>query len=136
MHHADFQTELGHGSNVRGLQTTATYDKTTQEFILHSPTLRAIKWWPGGLGKTATHCAIYAQLIIDGREYGFHVFFLQLRDENHNPLPGIELGEIGPKVGDNHTETGSVLPEINYVWGASGCWYSCVGFCVCLHAIM
>ena len=122
MHHADFQTELGHGSNVRGLQTTATYDKTTQEFILHSPTLRAIKWWPGGLGKTATHCAIYAQLIIDGREYGFHVFFLQLRDENHNPLPGIELGEIGPKVGDNHTETGSVLPEINYVWGASGCW--------------
>ena len=34
------QTEIGHGSNVRGLQTTATYDKGAQQFILHSPTLK------------------------------------------------------------------------------------------------
>ncbi len=32
----------------------------------------------------------------------------QLRDENHQPLPGIELGEVGPKLGDNCTETGIV----------------------------
>lgn len=41
------QTELGHGTFVRGLETTATYDKATQEFILHSPTLTATKFWPG-----------------------------------------------------------------------------------------
>jgi acyl-CoA oxidase len=41
------QTELGHGSNVQGLETTATYDKTTQEFIIHSPSLTASKWWIG-----------------------------------------------------------------------------------------
>ncbi|KAG6460357.1 hypothetical protein O3G_MSEX011937 [Manduca sexta] len=42
------QTELGHGTFVRGLETTATYDPKTKEFILNSPTLTAYKWWPGG----------------------------------------------------------------------------------------
>jgi alkylation response protein AidB-like acyl-CoA dehydrogenase len=42
------QTELGHGSNVRGLETTATFDVDTQEFEIHSPTLTSLKWWPTG----------------------------------------------------------------------------------------
>lgn len=70
------------------------------------PTLRAIKWWPGGLGKTSQFSLVYANLIIDGTEYGFHCFMTQLRDENHCPMPGVEVGEVGPKIGDNGTETG------------------------------
>jgi acyl-CoA oxidase len=54
------QTELGHGSNVRGLETTAIYDKQTDEFIIHSPTLTSRKWWPGALGKSSTHACVYA----------------------------------------------------------------------------
>lgn len=42
------QTELGHGTFVRGLEATATYDSNTQEFVLNSPTLSSYKWWPGG----------------------------------------------------------------------------------------
>ncbi|KPJ09431.1 putative peroxisomal acyl-coenzyme A oxidase 1 [Papilio machaon] len=42
------QTELGHGTFIRGLETTATYDPATEEFILHSPTLTSTKWWAGG----------------------------------------------------------------------------------------
>lgn len=42
------QTELGHGTFIRGLETTATYDARTVEFVLNSPTLTAYKWWPGG----------------------------------------------------------------------------------------
>jgi hypothetical protein len=43
------QTELGHGSNVRGLETTATFDPATDEFEIHSPTLTSLKWWPTGM---------------------------------------------------------------------------------------
>lgn len=54
----------------------------------------------------ATHALVYAQLIIDGKEYGVHAFLVQIRDENHRPLPGIELGDLGPKLGDNCNDTG------------------------------
>jgi acyl-CoA oxidase len=40
------------------------------------------------------------------KEKGFHVFLVQLRDENHLPMQGVEVGEVGPKIGDNGTETG------------------------------
>ena len=42
------QTELGHGTNLRGIQTRADYDAKTEEFILNTPCLQAYKWWPGG----------------------------------------------------------------------------------------
>lgn len=103
------QTELGHGSNVRGLTTTAIFDKETDEFVLNTPTLRSIKWWPGALGKAATHCTLYAQLIIDNKEYGLAVFMLQLRDENFLPLKGVRLGDLGMKVGDNANDTGFLI---------------------------
>lgn len=32
------QTELGHGSDIVALETTATLDKETDEFVINSPT--------------------------------------------------------------------------------------------------
>ncbi|KAJ0391967.1 hypothetical protein P43SY_007526 [Pythium insidiosum] len=101
------QTELGHGSNVQGIETTATYDKQTQEFVIHSPTLTSRKWWPGGLGKTATHAIVHARLFIDGKDHGVQAFLVQIRSlETHLPLRGIEVGDIGPKVGFNAVDNG------------------------------
>ena len=37
------QTELGHGTNLSKLETTATYDPATEEFVLNSPTITAAK---------------------------------------------------------------------------------------------
>lgn len=41
-------TELAHGSNVLGIETTAVYDPATHDFILHTPTEGASKFWIGG----------------------------------------------------------------------------------------
>ncbi|CAI5730645.1 unnamed protein product [Hyaloperonospora brassicae] len=101
------QTELGHGSNVQGIETVATFDKATQEFIVDSPTLTSRKWWPGGLGKTATHAIVHARLTLDGQDVGVQAFIVQLRStHDHMPLPGIEVGDIGPKVGFNAVDNG------------------------------
>ncbi|CAG8435880.1 6887_t:CDS:10 [Diversispora eburnea] len=36
--------ELGHGSNIKKLETTSTYIRESDEFELHSPTLTSMKW--------------------------------------------------------------------------------------------
>eukprot|EP01101_Sappina_pedata_P006818 TRINITY_DN3487_c0_g1_i1.p1 TRINITY_DN3487_c0_g1~~TRINITY_DN3487_c0_g1_i1.p1 ORF type:complete len:678 (+),score=289.89 TRINITY_DN3487_c0_g1_i1:34-2067(+) len=101
------QTELGHGSNVRGLETTATYDVEKEEFVMHSPTLTSTKWWPGGLGKTANVAVVHARLIIKDKDYGVHAFFVPLRNaKDHSTLPGLVIGDIGPKFGYNAMDNG------------------------------
>jgi len=104
------QTELGHGSNVQGLETTATYDKTTQEFIIHSPSLTASKWWIGGLGRSADHAVVMAQLYSNGKRFGPHPFVVPIRDiKTREPLPGRVIGDIGPKLGYQTTDNGMIL---------------------------
>ncbi|XP_025018262.1 peroxisomal acyl-coenzyme A oxidase 1-like [Tetranychus urticae] len=114
------QTELGHGSYLKGLQTEAIYNDKEKTFTLNSPTLESIKWWPGGLGKTANHAIVQAQLFVDGVHRGLHPFMVQIRDlETHKPLPGIEVGELGPKLGFKAADNGYlklssvVIPKSN-----------------------
>lgn len=104
------QTEMGHGTFVRGLETTATYDPRSQNFYLHSPTLTAAKWWPGALGHVVTHAVVLARLVTLGKDYGIHPFIVQLRSlEDHSVLPGRKLGSIGPKMSLNNIDNGYLL---------------------------
>ncbi|KAH0836103.1 Peroxisomal acyl-coenzyme A oxidase 1 [Fonsecaea pedrosoi] len=104
------QTELGHGSNVRGLETTATWNPHRKTFTLHSPSLTSSKWWIGSLGRTANHAVVIAQLIIDKVSYGPHPFVVQIRDlQTHQPLDNIYVGDIGPKFGFNTMDNGFLL---------------------------
>ncbi|KAM7418968.1 hypothetical protein PAMA_016198 [Pampus argenteus] len=106
------QTEMGHGTHLRGLETTATYDPATQEFVLNSPTVSSIKWWPGGLGKTSNHAIVLAQLYTQGNCHGLHAFIVPIRDmSTHEPLPGIVVGDIGPKFGFNEVDNGFLKLE-------------------------
>uniref|UniRef100_A0A665XA88 Acyl-coenzyme A oxidase n=1 Tax=Echeneis naucrates TaxID=173247 RepID=A0A665XA88_ECHNA len=106
------QTEIGHGTHLRGLETTATYDPATQEFVLNSPTVSSIKWWPGGLGKTSNHAIVLAQLHTLGNCHGLHAFIVPIRDmSTHEPLPGIVVGDIGPKFGFSEVDNGFLKLE-------------------------
>ncbi|XP_077986283.1 peroxisomal acyl-coenzyme A oxidase 1-like [Glandiceps talaboti] len=101
------QTELGHGTYVRGLETTATYDPVREEFVINSPTLTSTKWWPGFLGKSVNFGVVMAQLHSKGKKYGIHSFLVPLRSfDSHQPLPGITLGDIGPKLGSSGNDNG------------------------------
>ncbi|KAL4892054.1 hypothetical protein BDV59DRAFT_57060 [Aspergillus ambiguus] len=92
------QTELGHGSNLRGIETTATFDPNADEIILNSPTLSSHKYWIGGLGIMATHALVVARLIVAGKEMGNHVFLAQIRDlQTHELLPNVQVYEQGEK---------------------------------------
>jgi acyl-CoA oxidase len=50
--------------------TTATFDEKTKEFVINTPSLDAYKIWPGGLGKSANHCLLYARCIVKGKDHG------------------------------------------------------------------
>lgn len=100
-------TETGHGSNVRGLETTATYDPATQEFIIHSPDELSGKEYIGNAlhGRMAS---VFCQLIVKGENHGVHAILVPLRDEQGNLLPGIRVQDNGYKLGLNGVDNGRI----------------------------
>jgi hypothetical protein len=98
---------MGHGSYLQGLETTATFDRLTDEFVLNTPTVTATKWWIGMAGQTATHAAVFARLIVDGVEHGLQTFICPLRSlQTGEPVPNISVGDMGSKMGRNGLDNG------------------------------
>lgn len=100
-------TETGHGSNVRGLETTAEYDHSSRSLIIHTPHRNAGKEYIGNAlhGRMAS---VFAQLIVDGENHGVHAILVPLRDEEHQLLPGIEVEDCGYKLGLNGVDNGRI----------------------------
>ncbi|XP_054257677.1 peroxisomal acyl-coenzyme A oxidase 3-like isoform X2 [Macrosteles quadrilineatus] len=101
-------TEIAHGSNAKNMRTTATFDKETQEFVLHTEDFEAAKCWVGNLGQMATHATVFAQLTTpDGQNQGLHPFIVPVRDpDTLLPYPGITIGDMGEKIGFNGIDNG------------------------------
>jgi acyl-CoA oxidase len=102
-------TETGHGSNVQALETTATYDPATEEFVVDSPTPTARKDYIGGAAETARMAAVFAQLITpDGVNHGVHCVLVPIRDEDGNDLPGITTSDCHYKGGLPGVDNGRI----------------------------
>ena len=92
------QTEVGHGSNVRAIETTATFDPETDEIVMNSPTTSSHKYWIGSLGVVATHALVIARLILKGQDLGNHVFLVQVRNlDTHDLMLNVKIYEQGEK---------------------------------------
>ncbi|NHF58376.1 acyl-CoA oxidase [Flavobacteriaceae bacterium TP-CH-4] len=100
-------TETGHGSNVRGIKTTATYHQETDCIIIHTPGKNDNKEYIGN----ALHskmASVFAQLIVDGKNEGVHAVLVPLRNDKHELLPGIVVEDNGYKLGLNGVDNGKI----------------------------
>uniref|UniRef100_A0A8C2P2X3 Acyl-coenzyme A oxidase n=1 Tax=Capra hircus TaxID=9925 RepID=A0A8C2P2X3_CAPHI len=98
-------TERGHGSNVRGIQTEATFDFSAQEFVIDTPCENAEKMYIGN-AMYGNYAAVFAQLIINGRSQGPHCFIVPVRDENGSLYPGVTVVDMMHKEGLHGVDNG------------------------------
>jgi acyl-CoA oxidase len=99
-------TETGHGSDVQQLRTTCTYDPATQTFDLHTPHEAARKDYIGNAAKDGRMAVVFAQLVTGGKGHGVHAWLVPIRDEAGDPMPGVTIGDDGPKAGLNGVDNG------------------------------
>ncbi|CAN5572322.1 acyl-CoA dehydrogenase [soil metagenome] len=101
-------TETGHGSNVRGIETTATYDHGTRTFIIHTPNDLAKKEYIGNAAVHGQMATTFAKMIVDGKDYGVSAFLVPLRDKTGKLFPGVEIEDCGRKMGLNGVDNGKI----------------------------
>ena len=53
-------------------------------------------------------CTVFAQLTVDGKWQGPHVFVVRLRDNNSQLTPGVKILDNGPKMGLNGVDNGQI----------------------------
>lgn len=99
-------TEIGHGSDVAAVGTTATYDPQTEEFVINTPFRAATKEYLGNAALHGIAATVFAQLITNGVNHGVHCFYVPLRGEDGEDLPGIGREDDGLKGGLNGIDNG------------------------------
>lgn len=101
-------TETGHGSNVKGLETTATYHHESQTIIIHTPNEQAGKEYIGNAALHGQKATVFAKLMIDGTDYGVNAFVVPLRNASGELHPGVTIEDCGPKMGLNGVDNGKI----------------------------
>jgi acyl-CoA oxidase len=101
-------TETHHGSNVKGLETTAIYDHEKQIFIINTPNKNAQKEYIGNAANHGQMATVFAKLVIDGKDYGVNAFIVPLRTADGDNYAGVTIGDCGLKMGLNGVDNGTI----------------------------
>lgn len=101
-------TETHHGSNVKGLQTTATYNHADRTFTINTPTKYDRKEYIGNAANHGQMATVFAKLVIDDKDFGVNAFIVPLRDENMKVMPGVTIEDCGEKMGLNGVDNGII----------------------------
>ena len=101
-------TELGYGNNAVEMETTATYDVSKKEFIIHSPTTLSQKYWISNGFKHANNSLVFAQTIVNNKNEGVNAFLVPIRDSTGKPLSGVTIVDMGVKVGLNGVDNAAL----------------------------
>lgn len=76
------------------METTAVYDKARQEFVIHTPSALAQKYWITNSAQHAQWCVTFAQMIIDGTNHGIHGFLMRIRHDDMSPVKGVRIEDM------------------------------------------
>lgn len=101
-------TELGFGNNAIEMQTTATYDEKTQEWVINTPTTLAQKYWITNSALDAQWCVVFAQTIVGGRHQGIHGFLIRIREKDHSVSKGVTILDMKRKVETNGVDNAAL----------------------------
>ena len=102
-------TETDHGSNVKGIETTATYNHSSRSLIIHTPNQEAGKEYIGNAAVHGQMATVFAKLIIDEVDYGVNAFIVPLRTDTGETLSGITIEDCGRKMGLNGVDNGRIF---------------------------
>ena len=101
-------TETLHGSNVRDVETTATYDPATDELVVNTPGEGAGKDYIGNAALHGRMATVFARLRVDDRDHGVHAVLVPLRADDGATLPGVRIEDCGLKLGLNGVDNGRI----------------------------
>ena len=101
-------SELGHGSNVRDLETTATYDPDTETFVITTPHDAARKEWIGNAAVHGQMAVVFAQLHTPDAHHGVHAFLVPIRGPSGEAKPSVRIEDCGEKMGLNGVDNGRI----------------------------
>ncbi|MYW99048.1 acyl-CoA dehydrogenase [Streptomyces sp. PgraA7] len=92
-------TEVAHGNDAAAIETTATYDRERDGFVLHTPHAGAQKFMPNTSPAGGPKSGVVAaRLLADGTDHGVFLFIAPLTDA-HRALPGVRVRRLPARMG-------------------------------------